>query len=321
MPDPRAAIGCSTPRCASGTSSGTSSTAAGRLGRRHRRDPHRAGTDPGLLSGCAAQQGWLRRETGETEQAYQATRARAPAHREVSPVHAMLASDAAEAGRHRRARAELDHAGGRRLRRRRGRPDGGPRPRAPRVGGDHGRGTEHAAVLRAGLLPHTGQLAVIGTGLYVLAAVDRLLGSLAALAGDHDDAEDHFSAAHNLERRVGAGPCTPARCTGGREPGCAAGIAPPHRHCSSRRERSPRNWRWSGSSPRSMRWRGRRSVGRRLRRRGDELIQHGLVRHRRWVCRRQTATRSNAFSMKGPSITGLWQQAIVARSSCWVRST
>ena len=63
-----------------------------------------------------------------------------------------------------------------------------------------------AAELRRRLAPYSGQLGVIGTGVFVLAAVDRLIAGLAALEGDDDVADTLFAAALDQERAVRARP-------------------------------------------------------------------------------------------------------------------
>ncbi len=162
----------------------------------------RAVQDPSIIFGCMAQQGWLQRETGAAERTYQQTLALATGRPEIPLVQSVLASDAAEAGWFDVARGQLD-----------------------RLAADEYVGSgaawmtvmalgnlawaavtvdarDHARDLRRLLEPYAGQLAVIGTGVYVLGAIDRLLAGLAALEGDDEAAEALFAAAIDLERAV-----------------------------------------------------------------------------------------------------------------------
>ena len=54
---------------------------------------------------------------------------------------------------------------------------------------------EHAAVLRRLLGEYTGMMARIASGTFVLCAYDRLLAGLAAVEGDHAEADRLFAAA------------------------------------------------------------------------------------------------------------------------------
>lgn len=63
-----------------------------------------------------------------------------------------------------------------------------------------------ARILYAKLRPVGNRLVVVGNGVLCLGAVSRLLGLLAATAGDHETAVGHFEHALGLNNRVGAKP-------------------------------------------------------------------------------------------------------------------
>jgi len=65
---------------------------------------------------------------------------------------------------------------------------------------------EHSARAYEVLLPHSGQLLVVGWGAACLGAADRFLGVAAANTGRWDDAERHFEAAVALEEAAGSAP-------------------------------------------------------------------------------------------------------------------
>jgi len=67
-----------------------------------------------------------------------------------------------------------------------------------------------APALRALLAPRRGQLVVVASGTSCEGAVDRYLGSLAAIEEDLDGAEAHFAAALALEEAAG-GPALAVR--------------------------------------------------------------------------------------------------------------
>ena len=191
--------------------------------------------DPNILFGCEAQLSWLRRETGDGRGATTSRhRAMATARPEILLVQAVLASDAAEAGHVDVARGQLDRLAADGLRRRPARQWMTVMALGqPRVGGRHRRRPRPRAGRCAGCCePYDGQMAVIGTGVYVLGAIDRLLAGLAALEGDHDAADALFAAALDL----GAGGALaarwrPARRTGGAGRASAAATARARGRC------------------------------------------------------------------------------------------
>jgi DNA-binding SARP family transcriptional activator len=166
----------------------------------------RGAHDPTIRLGCDAQANWLRREQGDAEACYVATSERAEQQPGLVLVQAMLASVAAEAGHDGVARAQLarlssdDYAAA------------GRQWMAVLTLGHLAWATvtiearEHAAALRRLLGPYGGQLAVTGTGIIVMAAIDRLLAALADLDGDHDAADTLFAAALAQEVAVRSAP-------------------------------------------------------------------------------------------------------------------
>ncbi len=176
--------------------------AAAEIGEARARGAH----DPTIRLGCDSQANWLRRERGDVEDAYLATSARAQLQPGLVLVEAVLASDAAEAGHHEVAEAQLDRLAA---------DDYAAAGRqwmavmalshlawAAVTIGAH----EHAVPLGRLLGRYSGQLAVIGTGISVMGAIDRMLAGLAALDGDHDRADELFAAALAQELGVGSPP-------------------------------------------------------------------------------------------------------------------
>jgi DNA-binding SARP family transcriptional activator len=166
----------------------------------------RGAHDPTIRLGCDAQANWLQRERGDAQACYVATSARAEQQSGLVLVPAMLASVAAEAGHDDVARAQLDRlatddyaAAGRQW-------------MAVLALGHLAWATvtieasEHAAALRRLLEPYAGLLAVTGTGIIVMAAIDRLLAALADLDGDHRAADTLFAAALAQEVAVRSAP-------------------------------------------------------------------------------------------------------------------
>ena len=67
--------------------------------------------------------------------------------------------------------------------------------------------TELAPVLYTQILPWSGYLLAQAGASFHLGAADRVLGSLASVAGRPDDADRHLAAALDLEQRIEARPC------------------------------------------------------------------------------------------------------------------
>jgi hypothetical protein len=162
--------------------------------------------DGNFALGCHAQDSWIGRETGDVTAQYQSTAALQQQLPDFPVLKALLVSDAAEAGHHDEARAMLDEL-------------------APNDFAAVGRGwttliafaalawaaitvdaRQHAPVLRRLLTPYAGLLAAMVTGTHVVCAIDRLLGGLAALEGEHDEADRFFAAALALEESVQSPP-------------------------------------------------------------------------------------------------------------------
>ena len=164
------------------------------------------GHDPNLVLGCVLQQAWHDREVG----AMDANFGNIDVYHELYPGFAAIRcfeiGELAEAGRLDEARLGLDVI-------------------APDDFAAAGRGwltllkagnlawaaatidaPEHAPALRRILEPMRGQLGVVTSGTNVIGAVDRLLGGLAALEGQHDDADRLFEAALTQEQGVGSRP-------------------------------------------------------------------------------------------------------------------
>jgi tetratricopeptide (TPR) repeat protein len=165
-----------------------------------------AGHDGNFALGCTAQRAWIGRETGRTEQQYQSSRQLVEMLPDFPVLKALLVGDAAEAGHHDIAAAMLDELA----------PDefaavgrgwlttlalGNVAWAAIAVDARH-----HAPVLRRLLSDYEGTIAVIASGTYGMCSVDRLLGGLAALDGDHAEADRLFAAALDLEEGVRSPP-------------------------------------------------------------------------------------------------------------------
>jgi hypothetical protein len=161
----------------------------------------RGAGDPTVLIASEAQLNWLRRETGAVQENYAAMSALAATRPGLLLPQAYLAADAAEAGRPEAARAQLDRLAA----------DGfggaGWQWMTVMAAGQLAwaavtiNAREHAAPLRRLLAGYRDQLAVLGEGLYVLCAIDRLLAGLAALDGD-GEADGLFAAALAQEGAV-----------------------------------------------------------------------------------------------------------------------
>jgi DNA-binding SARP family transcriptional activator len=166
----------------------------------------RAARDPNILLGCDAQESWLRRETGAADKNYRIMCATAAMLPGLLLPQAVLACDAAEAGYPQIALAQLDRLAAGDYR------DAGGHWMTVMAAGNLAWAAiaidarHHASQLRRLLAPFQGQMAVIGTGTHVLCAVDRLLGGLADLEGDHDNADRLFAAALSLERAMHSPP-------------------------------------------------------------------------------------------------------------------
>lgn len=154
-----------------------------------------AGHDGNFALGCQAQSAWLHRETGRTEQEYQSSLQLVEMLPDFPVLRALLVADAAEAGHLEIAAGLLDEL-------------------APDDFAAVGRGwltvlalgnvawaaiavdaRRHAPVLRTLLAEFEGTMAVIASGTHVMCSIDRLLAGLAALDGDHAEADRLFAAA------------------------------------------------------------------------------------------------------------------------------
>lgn len=164
------------------------------------------GHDENLALSSAAQTNWLGGETGDVEGNYRAV----VEYEQVLPdfplLRALHVREAAESGRHDEAIALLD-AFARNDYRDAGRgwltlmSVGNVSWAAIAVGAAH-----HAAALRHLLADYTGQIAVMATGTHVLCAVDRLHAGLAALEGEHAEADTLFASALTQERALRSKP-------------------------------------------------------------------------------------------------------------------
>jgi class 3 adenylate cyclase len=165
-----------------------------------------AGHDGNFALGCASQRAWIGRETGRTEEQYQSSRQLVEMLPDFPVLRALLVGDAAEAGHHVIAAAMLDELA----------PDefaavgrgwlttlalGNVAWAAIAVDARH-----HAPVLRRLLSDYEGTIAVIASGTNAMCSVDRLLGGLAALDGDHEEADRLFAAALDQEEGVPSPP-------------------------------------------------------------------------------------------------------------------
>ncbi len=162
------------------------------------------GHDMNFALGCHTQRTWMGRETGEAESVYQLSLALAAAMADFPAARAVLVSDAAEAGHVGHVLALLDELA----------PDDfaavGRGWLTVLVLGDLAWGVvtaeaaEHAAVLRRLLGPYGGQMAHIASGTHVMCSIDRLLAGLAAVDGDHAEADRLFAAALAQEEALRA---------------------------------------------------------------------------------------------------------------------
>jgi class 3 adenylate cyclase len=160
---------------------------------------HVAGHQMNFVLGCMSQRSWLGRETGKVEQQYIASLKLRQAMPHFPVLGANLVADAAEAGHFDEAALLLDEL-------------------APNDFAAVGRGwltvlalggvawatvtvdaTAHAEPLRRLLADYSGQFATIASGTHVMCAVDRLLAGLAAVDGDHVEADRLFAGALALE--------------------------------------------------------------------------------------------------------------------------
>jgi hypothetical protein len=164
------------------------------------------GHEMNFALGCQSQRTWIARETGDVEMVYQQSLGIAAALADFPAVRAVLVSDAAEAGHIDHVMALLDEL-------------------APDDFAAVGRGwltvlvlcdlawgavtadaTAHAAVLRRLLHPYSGQMARIASGTHVMCSIDRLLAGLAAVDGDHAEADRLFALALAQEEALRAPP-------------------------------------------------------------------------------------------------------------------
>ena len=164
------------------------------------------GHDANIVLACASQTHWLRRETGELEANEQAIREFQLVLPDFPIVRGLSVGEVAERGRHDEARAILDE-----------------------LAVDDYRGVgrgwftlyslgnvawaaiavdaaQHAGRLRQLLAEYRGQIAVVATGTYAMCAVDRLHAGLAALDGEHDEADRLFAGALAQERSLRSRP-------------------------------------------------------------------------------------------------------------------
>jgi hypothetical protein len=165
-----------------------------------------APNDGNFALGCQTQDSWIAREIGNVEAQFRSTTELQQLLPDFPVLKALAVSDAAEAGHHDEALAALDAL-------------------APNDFAAVGRGwtgflafaslawatitvdaRQHAPVLRRLIAPYAGLLAVMVTGTHVVCAVDRLLAGLAALEGEHDEADRLFAAALALEESVQSPP-------------------------------------------------------------------------------------------------------------------
>ncbi len=167
---------------------------------------HIGGHDEGIALVLAAQQSWLRRETGDVETNYHIINDYRQALPDFPLLRALQVCEVAESGRHDEAQALLDGM-------------------AADDFHDVGRGwltlmsvgnvawaaialgaARHAVSLRRLLSDYSGQIAVMATGTHVLCAVDRLDAGLAALQGQYDEADRLFTCALAQERALRSTP-------------------------------------------------------------------------------------------------------------------
>lgn len=159
-----------------------------------------------FVLGCLSQRQWIMSELGDVEARYQEAVASAAAFPDFPVMRAGLVMTAAEAGRVAEVERLLDEL-------------------APDDFAAVGRGwlttlslggvawavitvdaQRHASVLRRLLGEYSGLMARIASGIYVMCAYDRLLAGLAAVDGDHDEADRLFSAAIAQEEALRSPP-------------------------------------------------------------------------------------------------------------------
>jgi hypothetical protein len=164
------------------------------------------GHDLNFALGCHTQNTWIDRETGGAEQVYQQSMGMAAAMADFAAARAVLVSDAAEAGHIDHVTTLLDEL-------------------APDDFDAVGRGwltvlvladlawgvvtadaTAHAPVLRRLLQPYGGQMARVASGTHVMCSIDRLRAGLAAVDGDHAEADRLFTLALAQEEALRAPP-------------------------------------------------------------------------------------------------------------------
>ncbi len=156
--------------------------------------------------GCQIQRNWIARETGDVETLYQFSVNFLATNSSFPVARALVAAEAAEAGHRDHALAALDEL-------------------APDDFAAVGRGwltilalgslawavvtvdaRPHAGVLRRLLADYGGQMARAASGTHVMCSVDRLLASLAAVDGDHAEADRLFAAALAQEEALRSAP-------------------------------------------------------------------------------------------------------------------
>ncbi len=156
--------------------------------------------------GCQIQRNWIARETGDVEALYQFSVNFLATNSSFPVARALVAAEAAEAGQVDHALAALDEL-------------------APDDFAAVGRGwltilalgslawaiitvdaRAHAGVLRRLLGNYSGQMARAASGTHVMCSVDRLLAGLAAVDGDHAEADRLFASALAQEEALRSAP-------------------------------------------------------------------------------------------------------------------
>jgi AAA ATPase domain len=154
----------------------------------------------------AAQQSWLRRETGDVETNHRVTNEYQQALPDFPLLRALQVCEVAESGRCEEARAMLNAMASNDFG-----DVGSSWPALMSIGNVAWAAitvgaAQHAAALQDLLADYRGQIAVMATGTHVLCAVDRLHAGLAALQEHHDEADRLFTCALTQERALRSPP-------------------------------------------------------------------------------------------------------------------